>query len=192
MPGSISSPENTDEADVSLFDRQSLRLGVAGRMVARASYDALVLRGTTGQLLGLPVDDAVALGRGVGARCPLPEHDPQARRLVAQYVVAERVDLSPVEPGRAGAQHRGANGAGADPQALRHLAVGPPQAPLLSQDLSCLAHGQSLGGHPSPFRGAGGPADGPASLRFGQRPDHDPPIPVITMPIFLITIDRSW
>src|SRR5712664_4263626 len=83
MPGSISSPENTDEADVSLFDRQSLRLGGAGRMVARASYDALVLRGTTGQLLGLPVDDAVALGRGVGARCPLPEHDPRARRLVA-------------------------------------------------------------------------------------------------------------
>ena len=66
-----------------------------------------------------------------------------------------------------------------------------PDAPLLSQVLPCLAHGQSLGGHPSPFRGAGGPADGPASLRFGQRPDHDPPIPVITMPIFLITIDRS-
>jgi len=43
-----------------------------------------------------------------------------------------------------------------------------------------------------PLSGAGGPADGPASLRFGQRPDHDPPIPVITRPIFLITIDRSW
>jgi hypothetical protein len=33
--------------------------------------------------------------------------------------------------------------------------------------------------------------DRPASLRLGRRPDHDPPIPVITMPIFLITIDRS-
>ena len=76
--------------------------------------------------------------------------------------------------------------------ALRHLAVGAPEAPLLSQDLPCLAHGQSLGGHPSPLSGADGPADGPASLGFGHRPDHDPPIPVITMPIFLITIDRSW
>jgi hypothetical protein len=28
-----------------------------------------------------------------------------------------------------------------------------PRPPLLSQDLPCLAHGQSLGGHPSPFRG---------------------------------------
>jgi hypothetical protein len=36
------------------------------------------------------------------------------------------------------------------------------------------------------------PIDGPASLPLGHRPDHDAPIPVITMPIFLITIDRSW
>lgn len=43
-----------------------------------------------------------------------------------------------------------------------------------------------------PLSGADGPADGPASLGFGHRPDHDAPIPVITMPIFLITIDRSW
>src|SRR5437899_950324 len=50
-------------------------------------------------------------------------------------------------------QHRGADGAATDPQALRHLAVGAPEAPLLSQDLPCLAHGQSLGRHPSPFRG---------------------------------------
>jgi hypothetical protein len=45
-----------------------------------------------------------------------------------------------------------------------------------------------------PMRGdplAAAPADGPASLRFGQRPDHNAPIPVITMPILLITIDRS-
>src|SRR5437867_841874 len=70
-----------------------------------------------------------------------------------QHLVAEGVDLSPIEPGRAGPQHRGADGAAADPQALRHLAVGAPEAPLLSQDLPCLAHGQSLGRHPSPFRG---------------------------------------
>jgi len=70
-----------------------------------------------------------------------------------QHLVAEGVDLSPIEPGRAGTQHRGADGAATDPQALRHLAVGAPEAPLLSQDLPCLAHGQSLGRHPSPFRG---------------------------------------
>src|SRR5881628_2861073 len=58
---------------------------------------------------------------------------------------------------------------------------GAPEAPLLSQDLPCLAHGQSLGGHPSPLSGADGPADGPASLRFGHRPDHDAPIWLITM-----------
>jgi hypothetical protein len=109
----------------------------------------------------------------------------------AQHLVAEGVDLRPLEPGRPGAQHRGPDGTITDPQALRHLPVGAPEAPLLSQDLPCLAHGQSLGGHPSPFRGADGPADGPAPLRFGHRPDHDAPIPVITRPIFLITIDRS-
>jgi hypothetical protein len=70
-----------------------------------------------------------------------------------QRLVAEGVDLSPLQPGRAGAQHRGADGATADPQARRHLPVGAPKAPLLSQDLSCLAHGQSLGSHPFPFRG---------------------------------------
>jgi hypothetical protein len=102
-----------------------------------------------------------------------------------QLGVAESVDQGPIEPGRAGAQHRGADDPVADPQAPRHLPVGAAEAPLLSQDLPGLPHGQSLGGHPSPFRGRAAPADGPASLRFGQRPDHDPPIPVIT-------IDRSW
>ncbi len=33
--------------------------------------------------------------------------------------------------------------------------------------------------------------DGPALLRLGHRPDHDPPTPMITMLIFLITMDRS-
>jgi hypothetical protein len=134
--------------------------------------------------LGMPVG-AVRHGPMMRGRGRGPVH------AGLQRLVAEGVDLGPLEPGRAGAQDRGPDGPAADPQALRHLPVGAPEAPLLSQDLSCLAHGQSLGGHPSPFRGQTAPADGPASLRSGHRPDHDPPIPVITMPIFLITIDRS-
>jgi len=134
--------------------------------------------------LGVQVG-AVGDGAMAGGRRRRPIH-PGVQRLVA-----EGLHLDPREPGGAGAQHRGANGAAADPQALRHLPVGAPEAPLLSQDLPCLAHGQSLGGHPSPFRGADGPGRRSAPLGFGQRPDHDAPIPVITMPIFLITIDRS-
>jgi hypothetical protein len=128
---------------------------------------------------------AVRDGPMMGGRCRRPIH------AGLQRLVAEGVDLSPIEPGRASPEDCRADGAAADPQALRHLPVGAPEAPLLPQDLSYLAHGQSLGGHPSPFRGRGGPADGPASLGFGHRPDHDAPIQVITMPIFLITIDRS-
>jgi hypothetical protein len=99
-----------------------------------------------GMQVGAVGDGAMMRGRGRG-----PVH------AGLQPVVAEGVDLRPIEPGRAGAQHRGADGTAADPQALRHLPVGAPEAPLLSQDLPCLAHGQSLGGHPSPFSGGGRP-----------------------------------
>src|SRR5712691_7458896 len=56
-------------------------LGVAGRIVARAAYDALVLRGTIGHGLRLLVDDA--LRGGVHARRPRPELEPEARRVRA-------------------------------------------------------------------------------------------------------------
>ncbi len=123
-----------------------LRVAVAVGMLL-AIFEMEQLEGDAGPApLGMQVgavrDSAMMRGRGRRSV------DPRV-----QAVVAERVDLSPVEPGRARAQHRGADGAGADPQALGHLAVGPPEAPLLAQDLPCLAHGQSLGGHPSPFRG---------------------------------------
>jgi hypothetical protein len=165
-------------------DLAELGVAVAVRMLLEI-FQMEQLEGDAGLApLGVQVG-AVGDGAMVRRRGRGPVH-PGLQRLVA-----EGVDLSPIKPGRPRAQHRGADGAAADPQALRHLPVGAPEAPLLSQDLPCLAHGQSLGGHPSPFRGADGPADGPASLGLGQRPDHDAPIPVITMPIFLITIDRS-
>ena len=56
-------------------------------------------------------------------------------------LVGQDLDLGPVESGRPGSQHRGADGAVADPQALGHRPVAPPEAPLLSQNLSDLAHG---------------------------------------------------
>jgi hypothetical protein len=90
---------------------------------------------------------AVRDGAMAGGRRRGPIH-PGLQRLVAQGL-----DLGPREPGCPGAQHRHADGATADPQALRHLPVRPPEAPLLSQDLPRLPHGQSLGGHPSPFGG---------------------------------------
>jgi len=132
--------------DPAAVDLAELGVAVAVRVLLEI-FEMEQLEGDAGPApLGMQVgavrDGAMMRGRGRRSV------DPRV-----QYVVAERVDLSPVKPGRAGAQHRGADGAGADPQALRHLAVGPPEAPLLSQDLPRLAHGQSLGGHPSPFRG---------------------------------------
>jgi hypothetical protein len=107
-----------------------------------------------------------------------------------QRVVAEGIDLSQSSP------------------AARARSTVVPTAPLLTPGsvppLGGFARGSTsvaespvsgawtVARWPSlPFRGADGPADGPASLGFGHRPDHDAPIPVITMPIFLITIDRS-
>ena len=56
-------------------------------------------------------------------------------------LVGQALDLGPVEARRPGPQHRGADRAGTDPQALGHRAVALPKAPLLSQDLSDLTHG---------------------------------------------------
>ena len=84
--------------------------------------------------LGVQVG-AVRDGTVVGGRRRGPVH------AGLQRLVGEALDLAPVEAGRAGAQHRGPHGAAADPQALRHVAVAEPEAPLLSQDLSGLTHG---------------------------------------------------
>ncbi len=119
-----------------------LGVAVAVRMLLEIFEMEQLERDTGLAPLGMQVG---AVGDGAMMRGP-------SRRPVhagVQRLIAEGVDLRPLEPGRAGSQHRGADGAGADPQALRHLAVGSPEAPLLSQDLPCLAHGQSLGGHPS-------------------------------------------
>src|SRR6266540_4843300 len=53
----------------------------------------------------------------------------------------QRLDGRPVEPGLLGLIQHEADGAEADAQALGHLAVGPAQHPLLSEDLADLSHG---------------------------------------------------
>lgn len=58
-----------------------------------------------------------------------------------QHLVAERLDLRPVEPGGAGPSLDAGDGPQAGPHVLGHLPVAPPQGPLLSQDLADLPHG---------------------------------------------------
>jgi hypothetical protein len=58
-----------------------------------------------------------------------------------QHLVGQALDLGPIQPGGPRPQHRGADGAVTDPQALGHRPVALPEAPLLSQNLSDLAHG---------------------------------------------------
>ena len=66
----------------------------------------------------------------------------RARRArILEDLVGQALDLGPIQPGRPGPQHRGADRAAADPQALGHRPVALPEAPLLSQNLSDLAHG---------------------------------------------------
>ena len=89
-----------------------------------------------------------------------------------------------------------------DAEALGDRPVAAAQGPLLAQNLAGVSHGQSLGGHSSPF-GWMAPSDRPAPLRSGHPPpggctggvitmtdpgghdadpgDHDRPIRVITM-----------
>ena len=83
-----------------------------------------------GVQVGAIGDDAVVGGRRRG-----PIH------AGLEDLVGQALDLGPIEPGGPGPQHRGADGAAADPQALGHRPVALPEAPLLSQNLSDLAHG---------------------------------------------------
>jgi hypothetical protein len=83
-----------------------------------------------GVQVGAVGDDPV-----VGGGCRGPVH------AGLEDLVGQTLDLAPIEPGRPGPQHRGADGAAANPQALGHRPVALPKAPLLSQNLSDLAHG---------------------------------------------------
>jgi hypothetical protein len=98
-----------------------------------------------------------------------PGHLAPAVEPSLQDLVAERVDLGPVEPGRLGAQHRRADGAVADAEALGDRPLAPAQGVSLTKSRSCVPHGQSLGGHSSPF-GWMAPSDRPAPLRSGHPP----------------------
>jgi hypothetical protein len=56
-------------------------------------------------------------------------------------VVGEDLDVGPGEAGLPGPLGHAGDGAQADPEAPRYLAVALPQGPLLSQDLADLSHG---------------------------------------------------
>lgn len=62
--------------------------------------------------------------------------DRQPSGISPTHVVGHGLDLGPVEPGRAGAEHRGPDGAAADAEALGDRPVAAPQGELLPQDLS--------------------------------------------------------
>ena len=141
-----------------------------------------------------------ALGVQGGAVGPRPDAAPGHLAAAVQppleRVVGQGLDLGPVEPGGAGAQHRRPHGPAADPQALGDRPVAAAQGEPLTKNLPCVSHGQSLGGHSSPFE-MDGAFDRPAPLRSGHPPpggcpagrvitgadpgDHDAPIWVVTM-----------
>ncbi len=110
-----------------------------------------------------------ALGVQDGAVGPRPAaapgHRAEAVEATLQRVVGQGLDLGPVQPGRPGPEHRGPDGAAAEAETLGDRPVA--QGELLTQDLAGVAHGQSLGGHSSPFRDGwrlGRPAPPPAIL----------------------------
>ena len=121
-------------------------------------------------------------GGAVGPRpAAAPGHRAEAVQPRLQGVVGQGLDLGPVEAGRPGAEHRGPDRAAAEAEALGDRPVAPAQGELLPQDLAGVAHGQSLGGHSSPFGmdGACGPSSAatlrpPSPRRMpGRRGDHE-------------------
>jgi len=87
-----------------------------------------------------------------------------------QRVVRERLDRGPVEPGRDRASDRPRDRADRHADRLAHLSVAPAERPLLPENLSRVAHGQSLRRHAASGEGGGQRGRRPASLRRCARP----------------------
>ena len=94
-------------------------------------------------------------------------HHAQAVQPPLQVVVGQGLDLDPVEPGGLGAQDGRPDHAVTDTEALGDRPMAAAQGESLAQNLPRVAHGQSLGGHSSPF-GWMAPSDRPAPLRSGH------------------------
>ena len=78
----------------------------------------------------------------VGRRAlPLPGDLRPAMEPAFPGVVAQRLDLRPVQPGPLGPGDDAADRAQPDPEALGHGPVAEPQGPLLTQDFTDLPHG---------------------------------------------------
>jgi len=91
-----------------------------------------------------------SLGVQLGEVGQWPRRRPHRRRRIKppfQLVVLNGFDRVQVEPGARGPVDGVGYHSGTRSDAERHLAVAPPELPLLPQNLSCLPHGQSLRGH---------------------------------------------
>jgi hypothetical protein len=105
--------------------------------------------------------------------------------------IGQPLDLAPVQPGGLGPQDGRPDRPVADAEAASHLAVAPPQDPLLPQDFAGMSHGQWVGRHLLPL-GEDGAADCPAALRGLHTPAGGCPTRGgITMPMAVIMIGRS-
>jgi len=120
-----------------------------------------------------------------------------------QRFIAQALHGGPRQLRRPGAQDGGSDDAVTEAEALADGPVASPQGELLTQDFAGVAHGQSLGGHSSPF-GRAGPWAVPRRYAPAILPVEDAaptavgrpmimtmdPISVATMPISVTTIDR--
>src|SRR5208283_5756199 len=126
----------------------------------------------------------------------------QARLQVArvdprlQGCVVQGLDRWPVQPGLLGPIHHQPHPAQTHIDATGYIPVPQPQHPFVSQNFSCLSHGQSFRGHRLSSRRPCGPQDHPASLPSGRpRPPQVPSPPLRARrhrrsrwPIFAFTI----
>ena len=105
----------------------------------------------------------------VGHRPPPPAGGRRPVEAGFEGLVGKGLDLGPVQPGMGGTPENPGHRADADGQAGGHLSMATGQAPLLAEDLTDFAHGQSLGRHPAPFLSGWRAGPSSVAVRLGTR-----------------------